>query len=282
MTLSTTTNAVSYAGNGVTTQFDFSFLIPSGALVVYLTQNGTASVMGSGQYSVTGLGGAYGGTITVATPPVSGQIITIRREMPMIQDVALVTGAAIYAEVVEGALDRLVMADQQLAEGLNRAVKVPVGSGDNPADYMGIIERGAAAATSSASAAAQSASEAAASAQSALSSSTNAADSAATAQAARDQAQSGAAQAAASAITAASQAGTATSAAANAIASAGAVYAQHRINANTLWGDYRTQYPGNVDLGALPPATAPFTDERIPAVRISLAQGSVTTNFGGL
>ena len=157
MTLPTTTSAVTYAGNGVTTQFDWTFLIPSGALEVYRTENDIAVLVEASAYSASGLDDSNGGTVTFAAAPALGQTITIKRNVALTQDVALVTGSAFYAEVVEGAFDRATMQIQQLAEEMGRAVQVPIGSGLDPADYLDAAARSAAAAASSASSAAGSA-----------------------------------------------------------------------------------------------------------------------------
>lgn len=164
MTVSTTTGAVSYAGNGVTTMFDFTFPIPAGALSVYLTESDIALLVDPSFYTATGLGQDTGGSVAFGTAPANGKTVTIKRETPLTQDVALVTGAAFYAEVVESALDRLTMQVQDAVEGLGRAVAVPVGSGVNPADLIDSIEQSAASAQTAAGQAAGSATAAAGSA----------------------------------------------------------------------------------------------------------------------
>jgi len=140
MTISTTRSAVSYVGNGVTTSFDFTFPIPVGALVVTLTEAKKVTPLAASAYTATGLGGDKGGAVTLATPPTAAQTVTIRRLVDLTQETSLVTGAAFYAEVVESTHDRHAMADQQLQEQLDRAVKVPVGSGLDPDDYLATIE----------------------------------------------------------------------------------------------------------------------------------------------
>ncbi|MDY0242128.1 MAG: hypothetical protein RBR34_08125 [Rhodospirillaceae bacterium] len=161
MTLPTTTSAVTYAGNGVTTQFDWTFLIPSGALEIYRTENDIAVLVDPSAYSASGLDDPNGGTVSFAQAPALGQTITIKRNVALTQDMALVTGSAFYAEVVEGAFDRATMQIQQLAEEMGRAVQVPIGSGVDPADYLDAAARSAAAAQSAASSAAGSAGAAA-------------------------------------------------------------------------------------------------------------------------
>ncbi|MEA4838604.1 MAG: hypothetical protein VB101_09995 [Rhodospirillaceae bacterium] len=157
MTLPTTISAVTYAGNGATTQFDWTFPIPSGALAVYRTEDNVAVLVDPSAYSVSGLDDPNGGTVSFIQAPALGQTITIKRNVVLTQDVALVTGSAFYAEVVEGAFDHATMQIQQLAEEMGRAVQVPIGSDLDPADYLDAAARSAAAASAAASSAAGSA-----------------------------------------------------------------------------------------------------------------------------
>lgn len=167
MTLSTTTSSVSYVGNGATTTFDFGFEIPAGALVVTLTETDAVTILDASAYSTTGLGSSAGGSVTLKTAPTPSQTVTLRRVLTPTQSVALVTGAAIYADVLEAALDRAAMVDQQLQEQIDRAVLVPVGSEVDPGAYLTTCSAAAAAAAASAGTASAAATGAAASASTA-------------------------------------------------------------------------------------------------------------------
>ncbi|MFD2235791.1 hypothetical protein, partial [Phaeospirillum tilakii] len=167
MTLSTTTSSVSYVGNGVTTTFDFGFEIPAGALVVTLTETDAVTILDASTYSATGLGSSAGGSVTLKTAPTPSQTVTLRRVLAPTQSVALVTGAAIYADVLEAALDRAAMVDQQLQEQIDRAVLVPVGSEVDPGAYLTTCSTAAASAAASAGTATAAATGAAASASTA-------------------------------------------------------------------------------------------------------------------
>ncbi|GAB3458516.1 NosD domain-containing protein [Insolitispirillum peregrinum] len=137
MTVLTTTSTVSYQGNGATKSFDFAFKIPLGALVITITSaDGAESTPDEGTYTVTGYGNANGGTVTFASAPAVGVTVTLARQVDLLQEVALTTGSAFYAEVIEAELDRLTMVDQQLREGLARAVKVPVGLDSTPEELL--------------------------------------------------------------------------------------------------------------------------------------------------
>ncbi|MFD2235459.1 hypothetical protein [Phaeospirillum tilakii] len=172
MTLATTTSSVSYVGNGVTTTFDFGFEIPAGALVVTLTETDAVTILDASAYSATGLGSSAGGSVTLKAAPTSGQTVTLRRVLTPTQSVALVTGAAIYADVLEAALDRAAMVDQQLQEQIDRAVLVPVGSDVDPGAYLTTCTTAAANAAASAGTATAAATGAAASASAATTAAT--------------------------------------------------------------------------------------------------------------
>ena len=166
MTVLTTTSTVSYQGNGATKSFDFAFKSPAGALVITITAaDGTESTPDEGTYTVTGHDDANGGTVTFGTAPAAGTTVTLVRQVDLLQEVALTTGSAIYAEVLEAELDRQAMVDQQLHAALARAVKVPIGSSDTPEDLLASIsearETAVASAASAVSAAVACASDAA-------------------------------------------------------------------------------------------------------------------------
>ncbi|MGC9966392.1 MAG: hypothetical protein ABSE08_13400 [Syntrophobacteraceae bacterium] len=121
--LTTTQSYVQYQGNGVTTVFPYNFPIPAaGDLVVSVTDNNVSpavsTVLQATQYSVTGIGSPAGGNVTYLTLP-SGWTITIQRIVAFQQNTSLTNQGALYPAVVEGALDYLTMAMQQLAAGLS-------------------------------------------------------------------------------------------------------------------------------------------------------------------
>lgn len=128
-----------YNGNGVTTAFDYEFRITNEAHVRVVRGNsdGTETTLDLGaDYAVTGVGGADGGQIICTVAPATGTTITNLREVPFTQETDLENQGAYLAQVVEDALDLAVMRDQQLAEELNRAVKLPASS-DLSGDDLG-------------------------------------------------------------------------------------------------------------------------------------------------
>lgn len=131
MTIATTTSRVVAQGNGATTSFSYSYLIPSSddLVVTHTDASGNSTPLASTQYSVSGLGNAAGGTVTYplsGTPMATGESLTIQRVVPFKQLTKLTNQGGYYPEVVEDALDDVVMQTQQLAEAQTRMLQAPV------------------------------------------------------------------------------------------------------------------------------------------------------------
>lgn len=169
MTISTETRLVTYTGNGATTEFDFSFLIPTDSLVVTLYTIATGlegDPLSDTLYSVTGLDDPNGGSVTyplIGSPLASTHKINIKREVALTQGLALNNQSAYFPEELEEQLDLIVMMIQQHAEELGRAVKTEVGSTTDPSDLIETLSTAAADAEAAVTAAeaAQTAAEAA-------------------------------------------------------------------------------------------------------------------------
>jgi hypothetical protein len=131
VTLATTSNTVVAQGNGLTTSFDFTFPVPlaSELFVYYTTTAGVTSLLPSNSYTVTGIGTDDGGAVTypVSGGPIpQGSYLTIQRIVPYQQLTSLVNQSGYYPNVVENALDYLTMQTQQLAQGLQLSLQVPL------------------------------------------------------------------------------------------------------------------------------------------------------------
>jgi len=138
--LTTNESYVTYQGNGATTSFPFSFIIPdSQSLVVSITNNTVSppqtTVLASSQYSVTGLGSSNeftsgagtGGTVTYPNSGSSlpaGWSITIQRIVSYTQETSLTNQGAMYPQVIEAALDYLTMQTQQLAAAQSSGLSI--------------------------------------------------------------------------------------------------------------------------------------------------------------
>ena len=126
MTISTTSSATTLFGNGVTTEFTFSFAVPSAddLAVIYADPSGAQTTLTPSQYTVTlnsiavGQTWPYGGTVAYPTsgdPIENGASITIIRTVPLTQVTSIHNQGNFYPLVVERGLDRLEMQVQQVA-----------------------------------------------------------------------------------------------------------------------------------------------------------------------
>lgn len=131
MTISATTNRARWAGNGATTVFSFSFEIGSTSQIVlqYTDALGNTSTISPSAYSVSGIGSPNGGNITypLSGPPIaSGTSLTLTRIVSLQQLVDFANQANYFPDVVEGGLDYLMQAIQQLATQLAFAILAPL------------------------------------------------------------------------------------------------------------------------------------------------------------
>lgn len=129
MTVSSTTNIIVYEGNGATTIFDYAFLIPTqdDAVITYTDADGTATVLSTTQYSITGLDDPTGGAVTFTwqgSPAANGTFLSIQRVLPLVQETDLVNQDGFYPQVVEDALDYLTMLIQQINTTNTQAIRV--------------------------------------------------------------------------------------------------------------------------------------------------------------
>jgi len=126
MTVSSSTNKVSYNGNGSTTVFAYTFKIfDEGDLTVIIRDaSGTETTQTiTTNYTVSGVGDAGGGNVTMLTAPANGETITILREQDLLQGLDLVPNDPFPAQSLEDALDKLVFMVQQHDEELARSIK---------------------------------------------------------------------------------------------------------------------------------------------------------------
>ena len=138
MTVSTAISFNSYAGNGSTTSFAYSFKIFKDsnltvALVNDISGAETAQTLDA-DYTVTGAGTDGGGNVVFTTAPASGNTVLIRRVLPVTQETNYVPNDPFPAEAHEDALDKLTMLVQQEVSNNNIAIQFPqgdVGAGIN-------------------------------------------------------------------------------------------------------------------------------------------------------
>lgn len=143
MTVSSSINRVVQTGNGATTVWNYSFLIPDASeVVVQITDKttGVVTTLTTLQYSITGIGNPSGGTVTYTPALTTNQTITIQRILPVTQGTSLSNQGAFYPTVIETALDYLTMVCQQLNDATGRALVIsPNGVGTIDAQTNRII-----------------------------------------------------------------------------------------------------------------------------------------------
>lgn len=119
-----------YAGNGVTTTFDYDFQIQDESELLVTRQNADASetvLVLTTDYTVTGVGSDTGGTIVLvdpATDAASGTQLVIQYDGNFNQSNDYSNQGAIQLSQLEDQMDQLVMHLRQLKEIADRAVTV--------------------------------------------------------------------------------------------------------------------------------------------------------------
>jgi hypothetical protein len=131
MTVSSQVNRKDYAGNGSTVNFatEFSFQNDTD-LKVILTNNTTLAEITktlATDYTVVGKNVESGGTVTMIVAPLSGETLTIKRNVPATQNTDYVENDSFPADAHEKALDKLTMLAQQQQEELDRSLKLSEG-----------------------------------------------------------------------------------------------------------------------------------------------------------
>jgi hypothetical protein len=126
MTVSSSTSRVQFNGNGSTTVFAYSFKIfdQDDLTVIVRSATGVETVKTiTTHYTVSGVGNAGGGNVTMLTAPASGETLTILREQDLVQELDLVENDPFPAQSLEDALDKLTFIVQQHDEELGRSIK---------------------------------------------------------------------------------------------------------------------------------------------------------------
>jgi hypothetical protein len=129
MTVETQQNKVQYMGNGWATEFPLNFpLLRPEHLRLFLWANNRQSELTEG-FTVLGAG-TKAATVRLAEAPAPGAVLTILRQVPLAQPMALSNSGPFNADTLEGCADNLEMQIQQLAEMAGRAVVMPAGLPD--------------------------------------------------------------------------------------------------------------------------------------------------------
>jgi hypothetical protein len=126
MTVSSATQKVQYNGNGSTTVFAYTFKVfnQNDLTVIVRSAAGTETVKTiTTHYTVSGVGSAGGGNVTMLTAPASGETLTVLREQDLVQELDLVENDPFPAQSLEDALDKLTFTVQQQGEQIDRSIK---------------------------------------------------------------------------------------------------------------------------------------------------------------
>lgn len=168
MTVSNTDSSVTYTGNGLTTDFPFTFIIFTDTDVVKVLEIATnlETTIDPADYTITGLDSPSGGTVTyplVGSPLAATHKITISRVLDIAQTLDLNQQSAYNPAALELQLDRYAYILGQQQEQLSRALIIPAGSSSSDEDILQqvLTAASATAANVSLAAAAQAAAEAA-------------------------------------------------------------------------------------------------------------------------
>jgi len=133
MTISSTTNRITYNCNGSQKEFPFNFKIleEENLVVILKDPNNTETILVQNtDYSVSEEPWETGGSITTLDEDAyaSGYTLTIIRQLDLVQGADYLEGDAFPAETHEKQLDRLMMIAQQLLEKLNRTLFLKITS----------------------------------------------------------------------------------------------------------------------------------------------------------
>ncbi|WP_147819736.1 hypothetical protein [Salidesulfovibrio onnuriiensis] len=131
MTVSSTISRTAYSGNGSTRNFaiPFMFIKDSDLEIVLRAASGTEAQLSiSTDYTLSGAGEQHGGVCSLNSAPKAGEVLVIRRNPAMIQEVDYLENDAFPAQSHESALDLLTMICQALSERLDRTVSLRLSS----------------------------------------------------------------------------------------------------------------------------------------------------------
>ena len=127
MTISTTTIKDSFSGNGSTTEFTYTFKIADEdhIQVIIRDSDGVETVKTiTTHYTVAGVGGASGGTVTMSSAPATGETLVLRRSTTQTQGLDLIENDPMPADNLETAFDKNLSISQELQEQLDRSFKI--------------------------------------------------------------------------------------------------------------------------------------------------------------
>ena len=124
---------VSYTGTGGTSVFPFGWVCYEKTWI-HVSADGLELTQGT-DYTVA-LESTSGGSITLSAPLAAGKVLIIWMDVPITQENRYPNTGQLNTVTIEKALDKQTLISQQLQDGIERSVKVPVGSQEKPEDVV--------------------------------------------------------------------------------------------------------------------------------------------------
>lgn len=135
-TVSSTDNKIIYTGDAIVTVFPYNFKVFEDTDLAVEIQDIATGVetiqVLNVDYTVSGVGDAVGGNVTMIVSPIVGEKLIVKRILPLTQETDLVDNTVFSLELLEEGYDRLVMIAQELDERVSRALLADITS---TADY---------------------------------------------------------------------------------------------------------------------------------------------------
>lgn len=127
---STVRKAGPFSGNGVATQFSFSFKVfdPDDVAVLRACALGIETRLVVGDYVIAlneDQNEVPGGVVTLAAPLATGCTLVLLSDVPTLQPVDVTNQGGFYPELLNDGLDRSTIQVQQVLERLGRAITLP-------------------------------------------------------------------------------------------------------------------------------------------------------------
>lgn len=138
MSVSSTTNKVTYTGNGAVDTYAYTFRITDDDHLLVTVRNTSdveTTLVKTTDYTVTGVGASGGGNVVLVNSAQawldgdgdlkSSYILTIRRVVPLTQETDIRNQGTYYPETHEDTFDKSVFIAQQQQDEIDRSVKLP-------------------------------------------------------------------------------------------------------------------------------------------------------------
>lgn len=130
MTVSSEIIKKPYAGDDVTTVFPYTWKIYAKTDLLVMERDDTTRVETpktlTTDYTVSGVGDADGGNVTMLTAPATGKTLFVKLDLPFTQDFNWIENDPFPADSHEDAADRVVKMTQILREKTDRALLLPI------------------------------------------------------------------------------------------------------------------------------------------------------------